>query len=233
MKKTYIPLLGILLAALAALLFLLLPVTANLIVAYVFWMIGIAFLIVSVYALGAREKSLIMELPLFLKARGYLIVTAVISVTVLLLENLGAFTVPFALHLVVQVAALLIVGVQVMILYLGKAHIEQVGANVAGARDALTSLISNVNALKDKAMVLPEDVRPKVMKAISDVSDALRYSDPISTGAVKAMDGKIASGVAELGTAMSAKQIEEALKCAETLLADIKERNERNKQNKR
>ena len=224
MKKTYIPLLGVLLAALGALLFVLLPVTANLIIAYVFWLIGIVFLIISVYALGAKDKSLLMEIPLFLKARGYLLLTAVISAVVLLLENLGVFTAPVALHLIIQVAALLIVGLQVMKLNLGKAHIEVVGENIAQARGALGALVSDVNALKAKAAGLPG-----VDKALTDVADALRYSDPISTPAVSALDESIASGVAELGRAVAEGRAEETLKQAEALLKTIKERNERNK----
>ena len=229
MKKNYIPILGILLAALAALLFVLLPVTANLVIAYVFWLIGIIFLIVSVYALGAKIKSLIMELPLFLKARGYLLMTAVISAVVLLLENLGVFTLPFALHLVAQVAALLVVGISVTKLNLGKSHIESVGAKATDARSALMNLVADVNALKIKVDELPADIRSKVKKAVTDVSDALRYADPIGTPAVNELDGKIAAGVAELGRLVAAKRADEVLNRAKTLLADIKERNERNK----
>ncbi|NLX82381.1 MAG: hypothetical protein GXZ04_00975 [Clostridiales bacterium] len=229
MKKQHIVILGVLLAALAALLFVLLPITANLVIAYVFWLIGIAFLLVSVFALGAKDKSLLMELPLFLKARSYLVLTAVISGIVLLLENLGVFTLPFALHLVAQVAAVLVIGIQVTQLNLGKSHIEAVGAKVAEARGALVNLVTDVNALKNRVEELPEDAQPKVRKAIADVSDALRYSDPISTPAVRELDGRIASGVAALGRAVSAKQADEALNLAKTLLADIKERNERNK----
>ena len=232
MKRTYIPILGILLAALAALLFLLLPITANLVVAYVFWLIGIIFLIVSVYALGAKDKSLIMELPLFLKARGYLLMTAVISAIVLLLENLGVFTLPFALHLVAQVAALLVVGIGVTQLNLGKSHIEGVGAKASEARNALVSLVADVNALKSKAEELPDDVRPKVKKAIADVSDALRYADPIGSNAVMELDTKIASGVGDLGKALAAKQADDALNRAKALIADIKERDERNMKSK-
>lgn len=229
MKKQHIVILGVLLAALAALLFVLLPITANLVIAYVFWLIGITFLIVSVYALGAKDKSLLMELPLFLKARGYLLLTAVISAVVLLLENLGVFTLPFALHLVAQVAALLLVGIGVTKLNLGKSHIESVGAKATDARSALMNLVADVNALKNRVEELPEDAQPKVRKAIADVSDALRYSDPISTPAVRELDGKIAAGVAELDRLVSAKQADEALNRARTLLADIKERNERNR----
>lgn len=229
MKKQHIVILGVLLAALAALLFVLLPITANLVIAYVFWLIGIAFLLVSVFALGAKDKSLLMELPLFLKARSYLVLTAVISGIVLLLENLGVFTLPFLLHLVAQVAAVLVIGIGVTQLNLGKSHIEAVGAKVAEARGALVNLVTDVNALKNRVEELPEDAQPKVRKAIADVSDALRYSDPISTPAVRELDGRIASGVAALGRAVSAKQADEALNLAKTLLADIKERNERNK----
>ena len=229
MKKQNIIILGVLLAALAALLFALLPVTANLIIAYVFWLIGILFLIVSVYALGAKGKSLLMELPLFLKARDYLILTAVISAVVLLLENLGVLTLPFALHLIAQIAALLLIGIQVTKLNLGKAHIERVGAKATDARSTLMSLVADVNALKSKLDELPGDVRPKVKKAMDDVSSALRYADPVSSKSVSELDGRIAAGVAELGKAVAAKQPDDILNFAKALLADIRERGERNR----
>lgn len=227
MKKQHVLILGVLLAALAALLFILLPVTANLVIAYVFWLIGIAFLVISVYALGAKGKSLIMELPLFLKARSFLILTAVISAVVLMLENLGVFTLPFPLHLVAQVAALLVVGIGVTKLNLGKSHIEAVGAKVADARGTLMTLVVDVNAMKAKTDEMPADIRPKVKKAIADVSDALRFSDPMGTPAVRELDRKIADSVAALGRAVSAKQSDEVLSLAKLLLSDIKERNER------
>ena len=159
MKKQHIVILGVLLAALAALLFVLLPITANLVIAYVFWLIGIAFLLVSVFALGAKDKSLLMELPLFLKARSYLVLTAVISGIVLLLENLGVFTLPFPLHLVAQVAAVLVIGIGVTQLNLGKSHIEAVGAKVAEAR----GLRVPVKATKDE-----------IIHAIVDTEESLK-----------------------------------------------------------
>jgi len=227
MKKQHILILGVLLAALAALLFFLLPITANLMISYVFWLIGILFLIASVYTLGAKGKSLIMELPLFLQARSYLVLTAVISTIVLLLENLGLFTLPIAFHLAAQIAAILIVGVGVTKLTLGKSHIEAVDQKTADARNTLMSLITDVNALGSKVEELPGDVRPRVRKAIADVSDALRYSDPISTYAVKELDAEIASGVADLGRAMTARQINEILTHTHTLLSTIQNRSER------
>lgn len=229
MKKQHVLVLGVLLAALAALLFAILPITANLIVACVFWLIGIVFLIVSVYALGARDKSLIMELPLFIKARRYFILTATISAVVLLLENLGIFTLPFVFHLIVQIAAVLIVGVGVIMLNLSKSHIKAVGAKAADARNTLMVLVADVNALKVKADELPADIRPKIKKTITDVSDALRYADPISTPAVGELDEKIVAEVAEFKQAVSTRQVDEALNHAKALLANIKERNERNK----
>lgn len=229
MKKQHILVLGVLLAALAALLFVLLPVTANLVIAYVFWLIGVAFLVVSVYALGTKKDSLILELPLFLKARDYLLITAVISAIVLVLENLGVFTLPFPLHLVAQVAALLVVGIGVTKLNLGKSHIQAVGAKVAQARGALVDLVADVNALKSKTDDMPADVRPKVKKAIADVLDALRFSDPIGTPAVREMDKKIADSVAALGRAVSAKELDGVMNLSKALLADIKQRNECNR----
>ena len=229
MKKQYVLILGVLLAALAALLFILLPITANLVIAYVFWLIGIAFLVISVYALGTKGKSLILELPLFLKARGYLILTAVISAIVLLLENLSVFTLPFPLHLVAQVAALLVIGIGVTKLNLGKSHIEAVGEKAAQARGALMTLVADVNALNGETEAMPADVRHKVKKAIADVSGALRFSDPMGTPAVRELDRKIADSVAALGRAVSAKQSDEVLNLAKALLEDIKERNERNR----
>lgn len=229
MKKQHVLILGVLLAALAALLFFLLPVTANLIIAYIFWIIGIMFLTISVYALDAKGKSLIMELPLFFKARTYLVLTAIISAIVLLLESLGLFTLPFTLHAIVQVAALFVIGIQVTKLNLGKSHIEEIGAKAADARNTLMSLVADINALKSKLDEMPGDVRPKVMKAIDDVSNALRYSDPIGTPTARELDDRIAVGVAELGRAVAGNQAEEALKRTKVLLADIEERNERNK----
>ncbi len=233
MKRQHIIFLGVFLALLAALLFVVLPVTANLIIAYVFWLLGLVLLIVSLFAFGAKGKSILMELPLFIKARGYLMVTALLSALVLVLENLEVYTVPLALHLVVQVAVLLILGIGVAKLNLGKSYIESVGAQATSSRDKLAAQVADIKALKGQLSSLPNEDREKVQNALAEVADALRYADPISTPAFQVLDRRIADGVLALGRAVSAKQSEEALNYAKELLADIQERNERIKNSKR
>lgn len=232
MKKIHVVLLGILLAALGALLFLLLPVTANLIIAYAFWLVAILFAFVSVSALGAKNNSLIMELPLFIKARFYLIATAVVSIIVLTLEHTGGYTLPVLFHLAAQLALLIVVGIQVTTLMMGKSHIEQVGEKAATSRKSWMDLVADVNAMKSKADALPEADKAKVKKAIADVSDALRYADYISTDAVAGLDNEISMGVNALSEAVISGKAQDSIKTADNLLAQIRERRDRLKNSK-
>ena len=86
--------------------------------------------------------------------------------------------------------------------------------------------ITKVSQLENDSKFQTEE---EVKKTIDDVSNALRYSDPIGTSMVRELDGRITVGVADLIRAVAGNQAEEALKCAKALLTDISERNERNK----
>jgi hypothetical protein len=232
MKKSHLVGLGVLLAALPALLFLVLPVTPNLIIAYVFWLLAIAALMWGVFAFGAKGRGLLLELPFFLKTRTYLVLTAVLSFVVLLLENLGVYAMPAALHAVVQLALLLVMGIQVMKLNLGKAHIVQVETKVTDARSSLLALVGNVNALKHKAEGIPGEMGSQVIKALGEVSDALRYADPISNESVKDIDASIAEKVAGLAKLVEEGQGAEVLVLVKGLLSDVKTRADRLKHSK-
>lgn len=232
MKKHHVVILGLILAALGAQLFALLPVTANLVTAYVFYLLAIALLVFCAFALGAKGKSLLMEFPLFLKARNYLLATAAISIIVLLLENLKVFEVPFSLHLLVQVAAALLLGRQAVILLMGKTHIEEAGSRAEQAHKALASLTADVNALKSQTAGLPEEACGQVTQTLARVSDALRYADPVGSADTAGLDADIARNVAGLGAAVKAGKAEEALSLAAGIEAAIRERAERLKTSK-
>lgn len=227
MKTSLVLWLGILLALLGALLLVVLPVTANLIISLVFWLLAIAFLLYGVYVLGVQKKSLILEWPLFEKARAYLFVTAVISIAVLAAENLKLYSLPAIFHLLIQGAALLILGIKVLPLLMGKSHIQQQDSKVAQARGSLLNLVNDVRAFKPRADRFPEADRQRIRQAIEEVAQALRYADPMSTPAVQALDEQIKGGVQVLGQALAGDDTQEVLNQAKTLVNDIKERGQR------
>lgn len=227
MKASFVLWFGILMAVLGALLMVVLPVTANLIISLVFWLLAIAFLLYGVYILGIQKKSIILEWPLFIKARLYLFVTALISIVVLAAENLKLYSLPPLLHLLIQAAVLLVLGLKVLPVLMGKSHIEQADKKVAEARGNLLGLVNDVRALKPQADSFPEADRQAVHTAIEEVAQALRFSDPISTPAVKDLDEQIKGGVRILGQALSGNDAQEVLNLAKALVNDIKERGER------
>lgn len=227
MKASLVLWLGFLLAILGALLLVVLPVTANLIISLVFWLLAIAFLLYGVYVLGIQKKSIILEWPLFEKARLYLFVTALVSFVVLAAENLKLYSLPPVLHLLIQALVLLVLGLKVVPLLMGKSHIEQVDKKVADARGNLLGLVNDVRAFKPQAESFPEVDRPRIRQAIEDVAQALRYADPMSTPAVKDLDEQIKGGVRMLGQALSGNDTQEVLNQATALVNDIKERGQR------
>lgn len=223
-------LIGLILAIVATVLLLAIPSSANLYVAYAFCLLGIAALVVGVWA--ADKKDFPATYAVEWQTAWLLPVSVVVSAVVLLLQGFEIYTLATIWHVIIQVALLSVVGIRVISVYTGKEYIQNIDAQVAKQTGRLSSLVADVNALQSKADKLPEEKRAAAKQAIKKVAEALRYSDPMSTAAVQALDEEISEGVRGIADQCVPGSEDELMEVCDAVCAKIRERNERLKADK-
>lgn len=223
-------LIGLILAIVATVLLLAIPSSANLYVAYAFCLLGIAALVVGVWA--ADKKDFPATYAVEWQTAWFLPLSVAVSVVVLLLQGFAIYTLATIWHVIIQVALLSVVGIRVISVYTGKEYIQNIDAQVAEKTGRMSSLVADVNTLQSKADKLPEEQRAAAKQAIKKVAEALRYSDPMSTAAVQALDEEISEGVRGIADQCVPGSEDELLEACDAVCAKIRERNERLKADK-
>lgn len=212
---------GLILAAVATILLIALPGSANLYAAYAFCLIGIAMMVAGVWATDDNAPA---SYALLGQVGWFLPVSLFISVVVLALQGVGVVTLPVLWHSIVQIIPLAFAGIRIIALYTGKQQIEDADKRVAAQKDRIAAMINNVAALQAKVNALPEEYRSDAAKALKQVMEGLRYSDPMSTPAVQALDSKIEMSVSLLKNSCNADGAAQFISECAALYARIRER---------
>ena len=211
MKPKYGALLiALILASIATLLFIMLPPSANLTVAYIFCLVGIALM--EGGFLIANIRNVPASYALLGQTGKFLPVSLVVSVLVLVSERIGIFTLPTVWHVAVQIVLLAVSAIRLVQIFSGAAYINEVEDKVAAKRTAWLELANQANLLAARE----QNADAKV--ALKKVADALRYSDPRGVTASQEIEVRIE---ALLGQAQGESCSD---KCNELLLL-IQERN--------
>ena len=203
-------LIALILASITTLLFILLPPSANLTVAYIFCLVGIVlmeggFLITNIRNVPA-SYALLGQTGKFLP------VSLVVSVLVLVNERIGIFTLPTVWHVAVQIVLLAVSAIRLVQIFSGAAYINEVEDKAAAKRAAWLELANQANLLAAR------EQNADAKAALKKVADALRYSDPRGVTASQEIEGRIEALLGQAqGESCSAK-------CNELLLL-IQERN--------
>lgn len=205
---------ALILAAVATLLFVVLPASANLTIAYIFCLIGIALMESSF--LLATAKNVPASYALIMQTGCFLPWSLIVSLAVLVLERLGVYTLPAIWHIVAQVILLAISAIQIVKVVAGRAYINEVAEKVESNTSAWRELVNQAN------MLVARQADADAKQAVKKVADALRYADPMGTKESMQIEGKIALLVAEL---QSVSLAEYKTHCEELLLL-IQERND-------
>ncbi|MBP3646895.1 MAG: hypothetical protein J6K55_10790 [Clostridia bacterium] len=205
---------ALILAAVVTLLFVILPASANLTIAYIFCLIGIALMESSF--LLATAKNIPASYALIMQTGRFLPWSLIVSVAVLVLERLGVYMLPAIWHIVAQVILLAISAIQIVKVVAGGAYINEVAANVENKTSSWRELVNQAN------MLAARQTDADAKQAVKKVADALRYADPMSTKDSMQIEGKITWLLTEL---QSASFDEYKTHCAELLLL-IQERND-------
>lgn len=213
---------GLILAAVATILLIALPGSVNLYAAYVFCLIGIAMMVAGVWASDDNAPA---SYALLRQVGWFLPVSLFISVVVLVLQGVGVVTLPVLWHCIVQIIPLAFAGIRIIALYTGKQQIEDVDKRVVLQKDRITAMINNAAALQPKVNAFPEKQHVAAAKALKQVIDGLRYSDPMSTTAVRMVDSEIESGVFLLKNSCNAENATQFVSECEVLCSLLQERN--------
>lgn len=212
---------GLILAAVATILLIALPGSANLYAAYAFCLIGIAMMVAGVWATDDNAPA---SYALLGQVGWFLPVSLFISIVVLVLQGVSVVTLPVLWHSIVQIIPLAFAGIRIVAVYTGKKYIEDVDKRVGAQKDRLATMINSMAALQPKVNTLPEEYRADATKALKQVMEGLRYSDSMSTPTVQALDSEIEMGVSLLKNSCNAESAEQFISECAALCTLIRER---------
>lgn len=206
------------LIALFTLAFLIIEKTPITITAYVAGIVSSTlFCAGNLYFLSAKKGyPWIAAIPMTLWR--YIITSTLLSGVFIIGERLiPAFNIPAVVLVIGQVILLVFFFVMLVLMHSGKEYIENVDKKVAAKRQFIKELLNDLTSIKENA---PDEVR----RDIQNVIDAVRYSDPMSSDAVAAIENDILDNVTRLGQQTDSEQIREL--CI-TIIKQIKDRNMR------
>lgn len=213
---------GLILAAVATILLIALPGSANLYVAYAFCLIGIAMMVAGV---GATDDNAPASYALLGQVGWFLPVSLFISVVVLVLQGVSVVTLPVLWHCIVQIIPLAFAGIRVIAVYTGKQEIGRMDKRVGEQHSFLYIQVNKVTALQSKTCVFPEERSSEAQRVVKKVEDALRYSDPMSGGITDALDKQIAESIAQLDVLCSVDGTDQFITSCQKICNLIRERN--------
>lgn len=213
---------GLILAAVATILLIALPGSANLYAAYAFCLIGIAMMVAGVWRTDDNAPA---SYALLGQVGWFLPVSLFVSVIVLVLQGVDVVTLPVLWHCIMQIIPLAFAGIRIVAVYTGKQEIDRVDKHVEEQRGGLAAMVNTATVLQPKVNAFPEEQRVAAAKALKQVIDGLRYSDPMSTTAVQTVDSEIESGVSLLKNSCNAENMAQFVSECEALCALIHERN--------
>lgn len=212
---------GLILAAVATILLIALPGSANLYAAYIFCLIGITMMVAGVWETDDNAPASYAQLG---QVGWFLPVSLFISVVVLALQGVGVFTLPLLWYCIVQIIPMAFAGIQIVAVFIGKREIERVDTHVKDQRNKFTGIVNTTTILQQKINTFPEEQRIVATKALKRVIDGLRYSDPVSTPTVHSLDSKIESGVFMLNSSCTIESITHFVSECDDLYILIQER---------
>ena len=213
---------GVILAAVATLLLIALPGSANLTAAYVFCLIGIAIMVIGVWV---TEDNSIFSYALLGQVAWFLPISLIISVIVLALQGMRVLTMPVVWHSILQIVPLAFAGIRIVAVYIGKHEIGKSDKKISANRNRLNAMTSAAEALQTTANALPENCRMTASKALKQVMESLRYADPVSAESVRELDLQIEAAVGGLKALCCAETVDRFAEECGRVCALIRERN--------
>lgn len=199
---------GFVLAIVATVLLMLLPVSVNLYIAYVCCLIGICMMMLSAIFFDKRDVpgsfAQLMQVAWFLPA------SLAVSVIVLIFIPVPPLVHGVAQFLLCAIAAIRLIGVNA-----GKDSIRAQGDKVS---EKTLRIAEWLNAVESIAAPSPD-----AQTALRKLREAIRYSDPMSNDSVAEIDESITTKIFELQT--DANNTEALVSDCEAICSELKHRN--------
>lgn len=222
--KRNVIIIAAILAVVASLMFLLVTVTPDFIVAYIFALIGIAGLLICTLVMISKKENFAWVSALPHQALIYLIIQLVFSIVFVVLEQLAVYTLPVAWFIVIHAVILAIFAIRLIMLWGSVKHIE--------ARDEqVQQKVSFVQSSQVEVELLAAQTADSSLQdQLKSLAEKIRYSDPMSAPALAPIEAQITEKLQALKASLNQAEV------AQTILSDIHqlldERNKKCKLNK-
>jgi hypothetical protein len=220
-SKKYAALIALILAVVVSLTFLIVDVTALFVVAYVLVLLGIAGFLFGVVWQIDNLKSYPWATAIPVATVQYLVTEVIVSVVIVLLQQLDVFNLPVKWFVVIQAVILAIFTIRIISLRAGKEIIETREAVIQEKVSGWKSLVVDVEAIAKSAPEFAKDLKP--------VIDAVKYSDPMSNPQLAEYENAIKGSVIRLSRAAQSKEADKVSELCVTLQRQVMDRNNRAK----
>jgi hypothetical protein len=225
-KSLVIAIFIIILIAYSLLMWILAPkYTAEFIITYAFGLISIIWLAYSVTFLNDRPKNFPQNFAFAGTAWVYFIFELIISMAVIgiLYANLSS-TIATIILIVIQIILFAIYAIRVLLLLLGKRHIENVGERAESKVLNIRQMVADIDVLIEQANDFGDDA-VKVKKNLTEVRDAVRYSDPMSDDSLHDAEDEIKDSIILIERAVGENDAEGVDRFSIQILRQVKNRN--------
>jgi len=149
---------------------------------------------ISLYAFDRENlRSKVYGIPLLSVAWRYLIIQVIVGLVQMLLDFIP---IPFQIGLVLNTILLGICLVGLIVMEASKGEIERIDAKIKEKVFYIKSLQADVEGLRNRASDTP------LKKTLKDLAETIRFSDPMSSPQLAAIENKIEAKAAALADAV-------------------------------
>lgn len=205
---------GFVLAIVATVLLMLMPVSVNLYIAYICCLIGICMMMLSAIFFDKRDVP--GSFAQLMQAAWFLPASLAVSVIVLIAQIFMPIS-PLA-HGVVQFLLCAIAAIKLIGVNAGKDYIRAQGEKVSEKTARIADWLNAVDAVARTTALSPD-----AQSAMRKLREAIRYSDPMSNDSVSSIDENIWMKILALQT--DANNAEALVSDCEAICSELKHRN--------
>ncbi len=198
-NKLSIILVGVLIAVLLTIIFIALPKSANLTIAFVFSLVGTTLFTLSLLVIAHKPVKVLTTIPFALIAWVFLVLNLLLSALGVIFQNV----VPPLLLGLLHGLLIVIFAIPVILISIGKRHIDKTDDKTNHAVRSIRTQLDELSSMKAKTTDMPNDIKGSVDKEIQKVYEALRYSDPLTPPGLEQYDTAISNGISEIKDALA------------------------------
>ncbi|MDR0853976.1 MAG: hypothetical protein LBN34_06370 [Clostridiales Family XIII bacterium] len=198
---------------------------AVFIITYAVTLVSIGWLAYNITFLNDKMKNFPQNFSFVASAWTFFIIELVVSGVVLAL-SFADISSKWAviIAVILQIVLLAVFIIRGLLLILGKGAIESVGGRTDAKVLDIRLMVADIEALIEQSTDFGEDTA-KVKKSLTEVRDAIRYSDPMSSEGLKAEEEAIKDSVVELEHVVDEKNVGQVEKISIRILRQVKDRN--------